>query len=117
MPSAKERLLRNDEPREGEVAGVAGGVAESLLDTQQLVVLRDAFAAGLDILAEGFLTVEGTDPDIRKAMNSLSAESRPKTSRMAIRKPQGMISRRDIGRIAAMNFQMIPKSRSGRATS
>ena len=34
------------EPGEGKVAGVARGVAERLLDTQQLVVLGDALATG-----------------------------------------------------------------------
>src|SRR3954471_7594149 len=34
------------EPREGQLAGVPGGVAGGLLDAQQLVVLRDPLAAG-----------------------------------------------------------------------
>ena len=38
--------LADREPREGQVAGVAGGVAEGLLDAQQLVVLGDTLAAG-----------------------------------------------------------------------
>src|SRR5215218_9272191 len=34
------------EPREGRAAGVAGGLVQLLLDTEQLVVLRDALGAG-----------------------------------------------------------------------
>lgn len=52
LPSAKKRLHLNDEPREGQVPGVAGGITEGLFDAQQLVVLRDAFSlrAGAPVL-------------------------------------------------------------------
>ncbi len=45
VPPDKGAWLRG-EPREGAAAGVDGGVAQFLLDAQQLVVLRDAVGAG-----------------------------------------------------------------------
>src|SRR5690606_355409 len=55
-PTGLSSVLRG-EPREGQLAGVAGGVAERFLDAQQLVVLGDPLAArrgtGLDLAAAG----------------------------------------------------------------
>ncbi len=47
-------------------------------------------------------------PVMRSDTSSLSADRRPKTSRMAVRKAQGMVKMSENGMISAMNSTMNP---------
>ena len=94
-PSLRRERLRKDlEPRQKAVDKAFGAWWRARRKDD----VGDAFAAGLDILAEGFLTVEGTDPDIRKAMDAWAAEAREhKLPRKTTRAYADLVKRLDKG--------------------
>ena len=66
--------------------------AACTLSQKQIAVHKSA------ITASGMQIREMLTPFERRAINSLSAESRPNTSNMAVNNPQGMVKMRENGR-------------------